>query len=104
MTTDDANITARFTLTLGIAEEPDITPDTIVYLDMPAGPARDPDDLCTIRMPGAALRRPVAIAARAACQAIDLALKRHIETRGAEFMEILETDIDPTTDLQGGRP
>lgn len=46
-----------------------------------------------------------ALAARIACQTIDIALKRHIERGGSDTVEMVDgLHIDPMGDIRDGRP
>lgn len=82
----------------------------------PDNPESDPALICTLYMPldgglisvalpGDRLDERTALAARIACQAIDIALKRHIERAGGDAVEILDgLNINPGGDLRDGRP
>lgn len=85
----------------------DIDPD-------PDNPESDPTIIGTLNMPldggllGVTLPsnmdEATALAARIACQAIDVALKRHLE-RGGDTTEMLTgLHIDPMGDIQDTRP
>lgn len=83
----------------------------------PDNPESDPALICTLDMPLDALkggligvhlagnmREYTTLAARIACQAIDKALKRHIE-RGGDTPEMLTgLHIDPMGDIRDARP
>lgn len=85
----------------------------------PDNPESDPALICTLDMPLDALKggliginlasnigEATALAARVACQAIDKALKRHLE-RGSDSdtPEMLTgLHIDPMGDIRDGRP
>lgn len=76
-------------------------PTFICKLDMPLD-----GGLISVTLPGSRLGKATAIAARTACQAIDVALKRHIE-RGcdSDTPEMLTgLHIDPMGDIRDGRP
>lgn len=45
-----------------------------------------------------------ALAARIACQTIDIALKRHLERGGGDAVEMLGLHIDPMGDIRDARP
>lgn len=85
----------------------------------PDNPESDPALICTLDMPLDALtggligvhlagnmREATALAARVACQAIDKALKRHVERGGdSDTTEMLTgLHIDPMGDIQDARP
>ncbi len=79
--------------------QPGIRPHTICTLDMPLD-----GGLISVELPGDRLGECTALAARTACQAIDIALKRHIERAGGDAVEILDgLNINPGGDLQDGR-
>lgn len=83
----------------------------------PDNPESDPTLICTLDMPLDAFKggligvslygnmsEDTALAARIACQAIDKALKRHIE-RGGDTPEMLTgLHIDPMGDIRDARP
>lgn len=62
--------------------------------------------LHSVALPGDRLGEATALAARIACQAIDVALKRHIERGGGgDTPEMLTgLHIDPMGDIRDGRP
>lgn len=78
----------------------------------PDNPESDPALICTLYMPldgglisvalpGDRLGERTALAARIACQAIDIALKRHIERGGSDTVEMVDgLHIDPNGNLQ----
>lgn len=85
----------------------------------PDNPESDPTLICTLDMPLDAFKggligvslygnmsEDTALAARIACQAIDKALKRHIERGGdSDTPEMLTgLHIDPMGDIRDGRP
>lgn len=84
----------------------------------PDNPESGPALICTLDMPldafkggliGASLygnmSEDTALAARIACQAIDKALKRHIERGGGDTPEMLTgLHIDPMGDIRDARP
>lgn len=82
----------------------------------PDNPESDPVPICTlnmpldgclisIKLPGDRLGEATALAARIACQAIDKALKRHIERGGNDTVEMLGGfHIDPMGDIRDARP
>lgn len=60
--------------------------------------------LHSVALPGDRLGKATARAARIACQAIDIALKRHIERgSGGDAVEMLGLHIDPMGDIRDGR-
>lgn len=81
----------------------------------PDNPESDPTLICTLDMPldgglisvallSARLGERTALAARTACQAIDIALKRHIERAGVDTVEMLDgLHIDPMGDIREER-
>ena len=87
----------------------DIDPDNnqesdpmfVAALDMPLD-----GGLISVTLPGNRLGKATALAARTACQAIDKALKRHLERgrrqRPTEMLTGLH--IDPMGDIRGARP
>lgn len=79
---------------------PESDPTPICTLDMPLD-----GGLISVKLPGDRLGECTAFAARTACQAIDIALKRHIERAGGDAVEILDgLNINPGGDLQDARP
>lgn len=85
----------------------------------PDNPESDPTLICTLDMPLDAFKggligvslygnmsEDTALAARIACQAIDKALKRHLERGGdSDTPEMLTgLHIDPMADIRDGRP
>lgn len=93
------NVTLRFTLSAEYIENEDATRSiTISTFIMPLDESDDP--VCTVNLPGG----KTALAARIACQAIDVALKRHIERGGSDTVEIVGgLHINPNGDIQDGR-
>lgn len=76
-------------------------PMFVAALDMPLD-----GGLISVTLPGNRLGKATALAARTACQAIDKALKRHLE-RGCDndTPEMLTgLDIDPMGDIRDARP
>lgn len=96
--------TLRFTLSAECIGNENATRSTIGTFIMPLGASED--QMYSVNLPGDRLGELTALAARIACQAIDIALKRHIERDGgSDTMEILEgLHIDPMGDIQDGRP
>lgn len=81
-------------------DNPESDPVPICTLDMPLD-----GSMISVTMPGDRLGKCTALAARIVCQAIDIALKRHIELGGSDTVEILHgLNINPGGDLQDGRP
>ncbi len=80
-------------------DDPESDPGLICTLDMPLD-----GGLISVKLPGDRLGECTALAARAVCQAFDVALKRHIERAGGDAVEILDgLNINPGGDLQDGR-
>lgn len=81
-------------------DNPESDPMFIATLDMPLD-----GGLISVTLPGNSLGKATALAARTACQAIDKALKRHLERGGGDTVEMLDgPHIDPMGDIQDGRP
>lgn len=80
---------------------PEYDPMFVAALDMPLD-----GGLISVALPGNSLGECTALAARTACQAIDKALKRHIERGGdSDTPEMLTgLHIDPMGDIRDGRP
>lgn len=80
---------------------PESDPMFVAALDMPLD-----GGLISVTLPGNKLSKATALAARTACQAIDKALKRHLERGGdSDTVEMLDgLNINPGVDLQDGRP
>lgn len=95
-------VTLRFTLSAEFIENENATHSTIGTFIMPLN-ASD-EQLCSVHLPGDGLGEKTALAARIACQALDVALKRHIERVGGDAVEILDgLNIDPRGDLRDAR-
>lgn len=92
---------AKWVLCVGIdPDTPESDPALIAKLDMPLD-----GGLISVNLPGDRLGERTALAARIACQAIDIALKRHIERGGGGTQEMLTgLHIDPMGDIQDARP
>ena len=92
---------AKWVLCVDIdSDNPESDPMFVAALDMPLD-----GGLIGVTLPGNRLGKATAIAARTACQAIDKALKRHLERAGGDAVEILDgLNINPGGDLQDGRP
>lgn len=98
------SVTLRFTLSAESIGNENATHSTIGTFIMPLN-ASDDEPLYSVHLPGDRLGETTALAARIACQAIDIALKRHIERAGGDAVEILDgLNVNPGGDLQGGRP
>lgn len=81
-------------------DNPESDPVTIAALDMPLD-----GGLIGVTLPGNRLGEYTVLSARIACQAIDKALKRHIERGGdSDTAEMLTgLHIDPMGDIRDGR-
>lgn len=80
-------------------DNPESDPTPICTLDMPLD-----GGLISVALPGDRLGERTALAARTACQAIDIALKRHIERAGVDTVEMLDgLHIDPMGDIREER-
>lgn len=93
---------AKWVLCLDIdPDNPESDPMFIAALDMPLD-----GGLISVTLPGNRLGKATALAARIACQAIDVALKRHIERGGgSDTPEMLaDLHIDPMGDIRDARP
>lgn len=92
--------TLRFTLSAEYIENENASHATIGEFIMPLGA----DDLvCSVNLPGDILGEKTALAARIACQSLDVALKRHIECGGSDTVEMLDgLHIDPMGDIRDG--
>lgn len=97
------SVTLRFTLSAESIGNENATHSTIGTFIMPLN-ASD-EQLYSVHLPGDRLGETTALAARIACQAIDVALKRHIERGGGDTPEMLTgLHIDPMGDIQDARP
>lgn len=78
-------------------DNPESDPMFIAALDMPLD-----GDLIGVTLPGNRLDKSTALAARIACQAIDKALKRHLERGGGSDTPEMLTGlhINPNGDIQ----
>lgn len=77
-------------------DNPKSDPMLVATLDMPLD-----GGLISVNLPGNRLGERTALAARTACQAIDKALKRHIERGGSDTVEMVDgLHINPSGDLQ----
>lgn len=96
--------TLRFTLSAECIGNENATRSTIGTFIMPLGASED--QMYSVNLPGDELGELTALAARIACQAIDVALKRHLE-RGcdSDTPEMLTgLHIDPMGDIRDARP
>ena len=96
--------TLRFTLSAEVIGNENATQSIIGEFIMPLDAS---DDLvCSVNLPGDRLGETTALAARIACQSLDVALKRHIERGGgSDTVEMLDgLHIDPMGDIRDGRP
>lgn len=97
------SVTLRFTLSAEFIGNEKATHSTIGTFIMPLN-ASD-EQLYSVHLPGDRLGKTTALASRIACQAIDKALKRHLERGGGDTAEMLDgLHIDPMGDIQDGRP
>lgn len=82
-------------------DNPKSGPMLVATLDMPLD-----GGLISVTLPGNRLGKATALAARTACQAIDKALKRHLERGGGSDTPEMLTGlhIDPMGDIRDGRP
>ena len=97
------SVTLRFTLSAESIGNENATHSTIGTFIMPLN-ASD-EQLYSVYLPGDRLGKATALAARIACQAIDVALKRHIERGGSDTTEMLTgLAIDPMGDIRDARP
>lgn len=95
--------TLRFTLSAECIGNENATHSTIGTFIMPLGASED--QMYSVNLPGDGLGELTALAARIACQSLDIALKRHIERGGSDTVEMLEgLHIDPMGDIRDGRP
>lgn len=98
------SVTLRFTLSAECIGNENATRSTIGTFIMPLN-ASD-EQLYSVHLPGDRLGETTALAARIACQAIDIALKRHLERGGDNDTPEMLTGlhIDPMGDIRDGRP
>lgn len=81
-------------------DNPESAPMFIAALDMPLD-----GGLISVTLPGNRISKATALAARIACQALDVALKRHIERGVGDTVEMIDgLHIDPRGDLRDARP
>lgn len=93
---------AKWVLCVNIdPDNPESDPVFVAALDMPLD-----GGLISITLPGNRLSKATALAARTVCQAIDVALKRHLERgSGSDDVEMLDgLHIDPMGDIRDARP
>lgn len=98
------SVTLRFTLSAECIGNENATRSTIGTFIMPLN-ASD-EQLYSVHLPGDRLGETTALAARIACQAIDIALKRHLERGGDNDTPEMLTGlhIDPMGDIRDARP
>lgn len=98
------SVTLRFTLSAEFIGNENATHPTIGTFIMPLN-ASD-EQLYSVHLPGGRLGERAALAARIACQSLDIALKRHIERGcGGDTTEMLTgLHIDPMGDIRDARP
>lgn len=96
--------TLRFTLSAECIGNENDTHSTIGTFIMPLGASED--QMYSVNLPGDGLGKLTALAARIACQSLDIALKRHLERGcGSHTVEMLTgLHIDPMGDIRDGRP
>ena len=84
-------------------DNPESDPMFIAALDMPLDVFKG--GLINVTLPGNRLGKATALAARIACQAIDKALKRHLERGGGSDTPEMLTGlhIGPMGDIRDGR-
>lgn len=89
--------TLRFTLSAEVIGNENATHSIIGEFIMPLGAS----NVYSVNLPGGRLGETTALAARIACQSIDVALKRHIERGGSDTVEMVYgLHIDPNGNLQ----
>lgn len=97
------SVTLRFTLSAECIGNENATRSTIGTFIMPLGASED--QMYSVHLPGDRLGETTAVAARIACQCLDIALKRHIERGGSDTVEMVDgIHIDPMGDIRDGRP
>lgn len=97
------SVTLRFTLSAECIGNENATRSTIGTFIMPLGASED--QMYSVHLPGDRLGETTAVAARIACQSLDVALKRHIERGGSDTVEMVDgLHIDPMGDIRDGRP
>lgn len=95
--------TLRFTLSAEVIGNENATHSTIGTFIMPLSASED--QMYSVHLPGDRLGETTALASRIACQAIDIAIKRHIERGGSDTVEMLDgLHIDPMGDIRDARP
>lgn len=97
------SVTLRFTLSAESIGNENATHSTIGIFIMPLNTSDE--QLYSVHLPGDRLGERTALASRIACQALDFALKRHIERGGGcDTAEILDgLNINPRGDLRDAR-
>lgn len=97
------SVTLRFTLSAECIGNENATRSTIGTFIMPLGASED--QMYSVHLPGDRLGETTALAARIACQSLDVALKRHIERGGSDTVEVVDgLHIDPMGDIRDARP
>lgn len=95
------SVTLRFTLSAESIGNENATHSTIGTFIMPLN---TDEQLYSVHLPGDRLGERTALASRIACQALDVALKRHIERGVGDTVETLTgLHIDPMGDIQDAR-
>lgn len=95
------SVTLRFTLSAESIGNENATHTTIGTFIMPLNAD---EQLYSVHLPGDRLGERTALAARIACQALDVALKRHIERGVGDTVEMLDgLNINPRGDLRDAR-
>lgn len=96
------SVTLKFILSVESIGNENATHSTIGTFIMPLN-ASD-EQLYSVHLPGDRLGKKTALASRIACQALDIALKRHIEHGVGDTVETLtRLHIDPRGDLRDAR-
>lgn len=98
------SVTLRFTLSAECVGDENATHSTVGTFIMPLDASGE--QLYSVHLPGDRLGEATALAARIACQAIDEALKRHLERGGGSDTPEMLTGlhIDPMSDVRDARP
>lgn len=97
------SVTLRFTLSAECIGNENATHSTIGTFIMPLGASED--QMYSVHLPGDRLGETTALAARIACQSLDIALKRHLERGGSDTVEMVDgLHIDPMGDIRDARP
>lgn len=89
--------TLRFALSAEVIGNENATHSIIGEFIMPLGAS----NVYSVNLPGSRLGETTALAARIACQSLDVALKRHIERGGSDTVEMVDgLHIDHNGNLQ----